>query len=66
VAHEHCERVIELNVRVGKLEEWGEKQNGSLQRINEKLDKSKLWIMSLMGGMIVSLILLLINMGLGR
>jgi hypothetical protein len=64
--HEHCERVIELSTRVENLEGWQKRQNGSLQKIEEKMDKIYMWLIGLMGGVITSLILLLINLGLGR
>lgn len=64
--HEHCERVIELSTRVENLEGWQKRQNGSLQKIEEKMDKIYMWLIGLMGGVIASLILLLVNMGLGR
>jgi hypothetical protein len=64
--HEHCERVIELSTRVENLEGWQKRQNGSLQKIEEKMDKIYMWLIGLMGGVIASLILLLINLGLGR
>jgi len=64
--HEHCERVIELSTRIENLEGWQKRQNGSLQKIEEKMDKIYMWLIGLMGGVIASLILLLINLGLGR
>lgn len=64
--HEHCERVIELSTRVENLEGWQKRQNDSLQKIEEKMDKIYMWLIGLMGGVIASLILLLVNMGLGR
>ena len=66
VEHEHCERVAELSTRVENLERWQKRQNGSLQKIEEKMDKIYMWLIGLMGGVITSLILLLVNMGLGR
>lgn len=66
VEHEHCERVIELGTRMESFETWQKKQNGSLQAIDAKMDKIYMWLIGLMGGVIASLILLLVNMGLGR
>ena len=66
VEHEHCERVVELSTRVENLEGWQKRQNGSLQKIEEKMDQIYMWLIGLMGGVIASLILLLINLGLGR
>lgn len=63
--HEHCEEVIMLSAKVENLERWQAKQNGSLQSIEGKMDKIYMWLIGLMGCMITSLILLLINMRLG-
>jgi len=74
---ELSERVGKLEVtvarheeRLEKVEEYQDKQNGSLQRLEEKMD-TKLdalnkWLIGLLGGVITSLILLLVNMSLGR
>jgi len=48
--------------RINKLEEWQSKQNGSLLRLEQKVEGIYSWLIGLMGGMIVSLILLVINM----
>ena len=66
IEHEHCERVVELSTRVENLEGWQKRQNDSLQKIEEKMDQIYMWLIGLMGGVIASLILLLVNMGLGR
>lgn len=42
------------------------KLDDSTQRLGEKLDRFYLWLVGLMGGVIASLILLLVNIGLGR
>jgi hypothetical protein len=47
--------------RLKKLEEWQSKQNGSLQRLETKVDGIYTWLIGLMGGMIVSLIMLVVN-----
>ena len=67
------ERVAALEVAQGRLEErvenleaWQAKQNGSLQRMEAKMDKMQQWLIGLLGGVIASLILLLVNMSLGR
>ena len=52
--------------RINKLEEWQSKQNGSLLRLEQKVEGIYSWLIGLMGGMIVSLILLIINMIKGR
>ena len=67
------ERVAALEVAQARIEErmqdhdeYRKKQNGTLQRLEEKLDRFYWWLVGLMGGVIASLILLLVNMGLGR
>lgn len=66
-----------LEERVSDLEKWQEKQNGSLQELeekidriynelNEKMNKIYYWLIGLLGGVVASLILLLININLGR
>jgi len=52
--------------RLKKLEEWQSKQNGSLLRLEQKVEGIYSWLIGLMGGMIVSLILLVVNMVKGR
>jgi len=52
--------------RLKKLEEWQSKQNGSLLRLEQKVEGIYSWLIGLMGGMIVSLILLVVNMLKGR
>lgn len=68
-----AERIAALEVAQARLEErmqdhedYRKKQNGTLQRLEEKLDRFYWWLVGLMGGVIASLILLLVNMGLGR
>lgn len=45
--------------RIRNLEAWQKKQNGSLQRIEGKVDKIYIWLIGLMGGVITSLFLLI-------
>jgi len=63
------EKVNEMEVqiakhseRLNKLEEWQAKQNGSLQRLEAKVDGIYTWLIGLMGGVIASLIMLTINL----
>lgn len=70
---EFSERVGRLEVtvarheeRLEKVEEYQDKQNGSLQRLEAKMDNLNKWLIGLLGGVITSLILLLVNMSLGR
>lgn len=51
---------------IEKLEEWQQKQNGSLQRLEEKVDKLYNQQLTLLGGIVASLLLLCINLFLGR
>ncbi len=52
--------------RLEALEEYRDKQNGHLQRIEEKVDKITTWLIGLLGGMIVSLIMLIVNLVVAR
>lgn len=48
--------------RITRLEDWAESQNGRLSRIEEKLDKFYFWLVGVMGGVIASLVLLIVNL----
>ena len=70
---ELCERVCELSVKVENLEMWQGKQNGSLksmdgriEKMDSKIDAVKTWLIGVMGGVIVSLLLLIVNLFIGR
>lgn len=52
--------------RICNLEEWQKKQNGSLQRLEQKVDGIYSWLIGLMGGIVTALIMLAINLMLGR
>lgn len=67
------ERVSKLEIfqaraeeRITDLEDYCQKQNGSLQRLEDKVDNINRWLIGLLGGVIASLILLLVNISLGR
>ncbi len=67
------ERVTKLEVgqarleeRVDGLEEYKAKQNGSIQQMQEQLNGMNRLLVGLLGGVITSLILLLVNISLGR
>jgi hypothetical protein len=47
--------------KISKLEQWQAKQNGSLLRLEQKIDGIYTWLIGLMGGVIVSLIMLALN-----
>ena len=67
------ERVTALEVgmarheeRIGQIEDCMNKQNGRLERIEEKLDQQNQCLMRLMGGIIATLVLLVVNLAVGR
>lgn len=51
----------QLIERVDKLEEWQAKQNGTLQRLENKIDQFMWWAMGILGGVVVQLILTVIK-----
>ena len=63
---EIAERLAAAEHDLKALKDWQQKQNGNLQRLEDKIDALQKWLIGLLGGVISSLILLLINMGLGR
>lgn len=63
---EIAERLAATEHDVQALKDWQQKQNGSLQRLEEKMDSIQKWLIGLLGGVITSLILLIVNMSLGR
>lgn len=50
-----------LEERVDKLESWQTKQNGTLQRLEEKIDIFMWWIIGVLGGVIVQLALTILK-----
>ena len=67
------ERVAALEVaqarheeRIGQIEDCMNKQNGRLERIEEKLDRLYLWLIGVLGGVVASLVLLVVNLGTRR
>lgn len=55
-----------IEVVIAKHEERIEHMDTRLARIEDKIDKLYLWLVGLMGGIIASLILLVINIGARR
>jgi hypothetical protein len=51
--------------KINKLGEWQTKQNGSLQRLEQKIDGIYTWLIGLLGGIIATFIMLVFNL-LGR
>lgn len=52
--------------RIDALEQYQAKQNGSLQRLETKVDKLYSQQMALLGGMVTSLLILVFNLLRGR
>jgi hypothetical protein len=61
------EQIVEMlgrhEERISNLEKWQEKQNGSLQRLETKVDNINKLLLTLLGGVCTSLILLVLQMG---
>lgn len=55
------ERVSKAEVKIDNLEDWQERQNGSLKAIAKKMDNIHSWLMGIMGGLIISLIMMILN-----
>ncbi len=53
--------IATIRVKVDNLEKWQAKQNGSLQRMDDRMGKIHTAIIGLMGGVIASLLLLIVN-----
>ncbi len=54
--------VSSLKARVESLESWQVKQNGSLQRLEAKIDGVNKLLLTLLGGVCTSFILLIVNL----
>lgn len=50
-----------LEERVALLEDWQEKQNGSLRRVEEKIDRFTWWLVLTLGGVVVQLVLTILR-----
>lgn len=50
-----------IKTKVENLERWQGVQNGSLQRMDEKIGRIHTGIIGILGGVVVSVVLLLIN-----
>ncbi len=59
-------QVCALEADVGHLKEWQERQGEALERLEARLEQILMWLLGLMGGMAVSLILLLFNLMAGK
>jgi len=63
---ELAERVAALEADTENFRDWQLKQNGSLQRLEAKIDKIYMWLIGLMGGVITSLLLLIAQFFAGK
>ncbi len=54
--------VAAIGARVVNLEDYRDRQNGALQRLTEQVEQIHRWLTGLLGGMVVSLILLVANL----
>lgn len=54
-------KLSDHGARIKNLEEYQEKQNGHLSRIEGKLGSIYNWLLALLGGAVVSLILLILK-----
>lgn len=63
---ELAERVAALEADTENFHDWQLKQNGSLQRLEAKIDKIYMWLIGLMGGVITSLLLLIAQFFAGK
>jgi len=61
-----AERVAALEADTENFRDWQLKQNGSLQRLEAKIDKIYIWLIGLMGGVITSLLLLIAQFFAGK
>jgi hypothetical protein len=63
---ELAERVAAIEADTENFRDWQLKQNGSLQRLEAKIDKIYMWLIGLMGGVITSLLLLIAQFFAGK
>ena len=57
-----CPEHSGLVAKLSNLEGWQRTQNGSLSRLEAKIDSLHRWLIGLLGGMVVSLVLLIANL----
>ena len=57
------EKVVRNDARIGAVEEWCKRQNGSIQRIEDRIDELFHWFLFGFGGLILATIA---DMVLGR
>jgi hypothetical protein len=59
------QEIATLKAEVSYLKERDKVQNGTIQRVDEKVDGLKTWIMGVMAGVIASIFVSLVNLGRG-
>ncbi len=62
ICAEHGERLVGLETRMDGVEGYQNKQNGKIDKLAEKMDKIFLGQQRILGGIVVSVVLLLISM----
>lgn len=61
-APEWWEKVTRSEVRIESLEKLQARQDCKLKKIDEKMDSVKNWLVGIMGGLLISLIMLVIDL----
>lgn len=54
--------VVALRADVNNLTGWQRAQNGTIQRVDAKVDKLQMWMLGMLGTSIISLALLVANL----
>ena len=60
--HDMAERVATLEADVENIKGWQKTQNGTLQRIDGKIDKLVYWLMGTMATVVIFVVGLYVNM----
>jgi hypothetical protein len=55
-------KVTAIGTDVENLKDYRDKQNGALLRLTEQTEEIRRWLTGLLGGMVVSLLLLVVNL----
>ena len=55
------ERVASIEARQGDFDKWNDKQNGRLDRMDDKLGLIHRWLLALMGSVTLGLLLTIIG-----
>ena len=63
---DHDNRLTKIEKEIENFHEWQKKQNGTLQKIQEELEEQVKAQRTILGGLVVSLILLILNLIIGR